>query len=136
MRGIAKLLDKRLTQTAVYWANPVNDGFGSYTYDDPIEIKCRWADRTILGYDKRTTDMGVITLSQTSVLVLQDLDNEGYLYLGTLEQLYDLYSGAESSAAGLNPLEIEKAYKIKEFNKVPLLGSTTEFVRRAFLYNQ
>jgi hypothetical protein len=134
--SIPQFITRICKQDAVYWGNPVNDGMGGYTFDDPIEIKCRWADRTILGYDKRTTDMGAIILSQTGVLVLQDLDNEGYLYLGTLEQLYDLYDSAESSAGGLNPLEIEKAYKIKEFTKVPLLGSTTEFVRRAFLYNQ
>ena len=38
-------LQKFLNQTAVYWANPVPDGLGGYTYDDPEEVKVRWTDK-------------------------------------------------------------------------------------------
>ena len=29
---------------AILWQNPTPDGFGNYTYDDPVKIKVRWED--------------------------------------------------------------------------------------------
>jgi hypothetical protein len=71
--------------------------------------------------------------SRAIAYVLQDLDVEGVLYLGTLESLYDDYN-LESSADTLdNPKEFDKAYIIKKFEKSPVLGSTTLFYRKAWL---
>jgi len=69
--------------------------------------------------------------SRAVVYVLQDVDMEGVMYLGTLDDLYDL---AESSAGALdNPKEFDGAYVIKKFEKSPLLGSTTDFYRKVWL---
>ena len=35
----------------LYWGNPVDDGFGNYTFDDPVELKARWIEKTQLKLD-------------------------------------------------------------------------------------
>jgi len=127
MGGIEALMARICRQTAVYWASPVNDGFGGFTFEDPVEIMCRWEDM----HQVVTDDKGNEITSRALVFVLQDVDEEGYLYLGTLDSLYD---DAESSAGAIdNPANIEGVYIIKRFQKTPVLGSTTEFLRKAYL---
>ena len=51
--------------------------------------------------------------------------------LGTLDELYD---SAESSADAISdPKEIDFTFEIKRFDKMPAMGSSTVFVRRAYL---
>ncbi len=121
--GIANLLARTSTQTAVYWGNPVEDGFGGKTYDDPIEIPCRWESKQQLvrGWDAKGNTFDYICI----VYVLQDLDVEGVLFLGTLDDL----SPAEES----DPRIPDTAYVIKQFEKVPAIYSTTVFLRKAYL---
>jgi hypothetical protein len=64
------------------------------------------------------------------VFVNQDIDEEGYLYLGTLDELYD---SAESSAGAIDdPKQIEGTYIIKRFQKTPSLDGTS-YLRKAYL---
>ena len=42
--GLISVLERQYKQDAVYWGNPQSDGSGGYTFDDPVEIKCRWED--------------------------------------------------------------------------------------------
>jgi|WetSurSiteA1Bulk_404760.scaffolds.fasta_scaffold33875_2 hypothetical protein len=121
--SIGDLLLRACTQTAVYWGNPQEDGYGTKTYDDPIEIPCRWESKLVLvrGLDAK----GGTFDYNTAVYTLQDLDVEGVLFLGTLDDLTD----SEES----NPAIPDGAYVIKQFQKIPSLYSTTEFVRSAFL---
>jgi hypothetical protein len=67
-------------------------------------------------------------LSKASVLVLQDLDLQGYLYRGTLASL----SGYDTS----KPKTISNAYIIHRFDRIPMVRKTDEFVRTAWLYDQ
>jgi hypothetical protein len=114
-------------QVAVYWGNPVNDGYGNFTFDGAVEILCRWEDRK----DIFITSTGDELTSKSVIYPLQDLDENGYLYLGTLDSLYD---SAESSGGAIdNPKDIDGAYPIRRFDKVPVLGSTTQFLRKAYL---
>ena len=124
--SIPKFIEKICVQTAVYWGSPVDDGYGTKTFAEPIEIKCRWEDIVEVVSDRTGKDI----TSKAKVLVPQDLDEEGYLFLGTLDSLYD---SAESSGITLNPFEILGAYEIKRFDKIPLLKSTDKFVRTAYL---
>lgn len=124
--GMEAFISSKCVQIAVYWGTPVNDGYGGYTYATPIEIACRWEDKTqILGTQVGGEVTGGIELSRAIVWVTQDVEEEGYLYLGNLDDL----SPEELS----NPKLIETAYIIKRFEKTPALGSTDQFLRKAFL---
>lgn len=112
-----------LVQKAVYWGNPVNNGYNKYTYDAPVEIDCRWEGKNQL---IRTWDGGGLATNYIGVVwVDQDLDENGCLFLGTLN---DLDSGAAE-----DPLSMDTAYRIQQFEKLPRMRSTTDFIRRAFL---
>jgi hypothetical protein len=112
--------DNNLHQTAVYWGNPASDGYGGYTWDDPVEIDCRWVRRTRLVKNAQ----GKEVVSNASVQVDQDVDLDGYLYLGDLD---DLDSDEEA-----NPMKVDGAYKILAFDKTPtILGEA--YFRIAYL---
>ena len=108
-------------QIAVYWGTPVSDGYGGINFDDSVEIKCRWDGKIqmVKGSDGREV------VSKAELLITQDVDEGGYLYLGTLD---NLDSGEED-----NPITIDGAWEILVFTKNPLFKSSTEFVRQAFL---
>ena len=108
-------------QTAVYWGNPQSDGRGSYTFDDPVEIDCRWDQKTQLIVGAQGKEI----VSKAEVLVTQDVDEEGFLYLGALEDF--------DSDELADPEAINGAWEILQFAKSPAFKSTTEFVRQVFL---
>ena len=123
--GIERNIGKMCKQIAVYWGSPVNDGYGGKTFASPVEILCRWEDKN----ETFIAPNGDQSVSKSVVYVLQDVDQEGYLFLGTLDSLYD---AAESSATVIDPKDVA-AYLIRRFDKLPALGSTTEFLRKAYL---
>ena len=85
----------------------------------------------MISEDKTYTKSGQLIVAKSEVLLTQDVVEEGYLYLGTLDELYD---SAESSDLTLNPEKIQGAYVIKRVEKIPLFRSTTEFVHKAYTY--
>lgn len=119
--SIESFIKKVCKQTTVYWATPVKDGYGNYTYATPVEIKCRWEDKVSI----INGENGQQETCSASVLVYQDLTMHGYLYLGTLASL--------SAAQKANPKLIDRSYEIAYFEKIPLIFSTTKFVRRALI---
>jgi hypothetical protein len=124
--GITKTIQRFCVQTAVYWGNPQNDGFGGFTFDDPIDLEpptngVRWEDKTQLVVSANGAETG----SDAEVLVCQDLDLDGYLYLGSLDDL------SESEQA--NPMTVNGARQIISKEKIPMVKSTTEFVRKVYL---
>jgi len=112
--------ERNLNQTAVYWASPTQDAYGSLTWDDPEEIDCRWVESTEL----ITLDNGEQVVSRAQVQVKQDLDRNGMLYLGELD---DLDSDEED-----DPREGDGAYLIRRFDKVPTMRSG-RYYRVAYL---
>lgn len=120
--SINKFIKKIAVQTAVYWGNPVNDGFGGYTYSIIKDIQCRWDGVTEIV----TNSKGKEIVSQAKLMVVEDLDKEGYLYLGSL---VDFASGVDYS----NPKNIDGAYPIQKIEKVPMIKSITDFVRTVYL---
>ena len=107
-------------QTAVYWGTPVKDGYGAYTFATAVEILCRWEDKTGTFINNK----GEQVFSKAEVYTLQDVDENGYLYLGDLD---DLASNPD------DPMVEDNTFIIKRFDKSPALGSTTVFVRKAYL---
>jgi hypothetical protein len=118
---LLKFIESVCVQTAVYWGNPRNDGYGGTTYDSPVEIKCRWDGTT----KRVTNNQGVEVVSQAEVLVTQDMDADGLLYLGALSDL--------TTTQQNDPAQVVGAYKIQRVDKNPLFRSTSEFVRTVYL---
>ena len=82
--SITTLLTDRCTQVAVYWGSPQEDGQGGKTFADPVELYCRWEMLNQIVTDSK----GVEFTSRAVVYLLQDVDEEGYLYLGTYLSLF------------------------------------------------
>jgi len=120
MMAISDLLTRHCIQTAVYWAPDAPDGYGGMTYDDPVEISCRWEDKAQLFADAQGRQIS----SRSVVFVLEDLELEGCLLLGELDDI-DSSDLDDPIAAG--------ARVIINFDKIPALGSTTDYVRKAYL---
>ena len=117
--SIQRFIESICVQTAVHWSYTGNDGFGEPTFADPVEIKCRWTD-----YDQINTDNeGRQFTSNAEVLVPQDVKRMDYLYLGTLVDI-----GSEP-----DPRKVDNAHAVTRFTKVPMIKSTDEFVRKAFV---
>ncbi len=130
MGRIENVVRRFTVQTCVYWGSPVNNGTGGWTFADPVEIACRWDDKQEL----RVGFTGNSFTSQSIVLVNQDLDRRGYLFNGTLLQLQ-----AIATAKGLdtgNPVEFTEAFIIQQFEKIPAVRATDDFVRTAYLYQE
>jgi hypothetical protein len=119
MSGIERFLKRAAVQTVVYWSSPVEDGYGGFTYADPVEIEGRWENVQEV---VRSTD-GSELLAQARCWVEQDVDEKGYLFLGTLNDL---------DSAG-TPDNQEGAVRIIAFSKIPALHSTNKFIRKASL---
>ena len=104
---MANYWSKLLSQTAVYWGSPTVDGWGNYTFAAPVEVTVRWVDKAELFLDGNAKQQ----VSNAVVLLDQDVDVEGYLYLGTLDEL--------DSAQEADPTAVDTAYQIKKVAKVP-----------------
>jgi len=129
--SIQSVIKRFAKQTAVYWGNPVEDGYGGYTYDDPVEIKCRWSERlTVLSTDRAET-----LISTAQVLTNSELEERGVLYLGTLNDLLDLdIPFYDSSDAYPRPKDIDVgAYRIVARKKVYMPRSTSDCLRMFYL---
>jgi len=118
---LIKFVESVCVQTAVYWGNPRSDGFGGTIYDDPVEISCRWDGST----EVITNNKGEEIVCKAQVLVTQDLDSNGSLYLGIIDDL-------DSSQID-SPETIPDAYQIQRIDKNPLFKSASEFVRVVYL---
>ena len=123
--GMESFIARLCVQTAVYWGTPVDDGYGGKTFADPVEIDCRWEDK-IENIDRVGGGrLGEEVVSEAQVYVTQDVEEHGYLFLGDLD---DLDSDEEA-----DPTTITKAYMINRFEKVPVMRSSSEFLRKAYL---
>ena len=118
LKGIEKVVAKFCVETAVYWGNPQPDGYGGVVYDSPVEISVRWEDKTRIVTDKDGKEM----LSLAEVLVTEDLDAGGMLTLGGLS---DLTSEGEPATGS--------RHEILSISKIPMIKSTTDFVRTVYL---
>jgi hypothetical protein len=103
------MLTRNLNQTAVYWGTPASDGQGGRTFDEPIDIDCRWENVNELFVDGQ----GQERRSSAVVYVSVDVVVGGYLYLGTLT---DLDSSEED-----DPLSVNDAKEIRRFDTTPSL---------------
>lgn len=124
-KGIEKVAVRFCVEVAVYWGNPQNDGYGGWTFDAPVEIPCRWENKSenMFGPDGREFTCN------SSVLLTQDVDLEGYLWRGSLADLQ-----AIPDVKIDKPITIDEAYLIRRFDRIPMVRKNDEFVRTAYLY--
>lgn len=120
MTGRMNLLTSKLKQTAVFWANRVEDGQGGATFDEPVELSVRWEQKQEMFADAN----GQERRSDAVVYVSRDVAVGEYLFLGGLADL--------SSAEEGNPLIVDGAHEIKKLEKTPDF-SGSRYVRKAWL---
>lgn len=110
-------IKKFLKQKAVYWGTPVPNGFGGFTYAEPVEISVRWTEKQelFLNYN------GEQVLSRAKLMLDQDVVVRGMLALTTLVEL------SSSQAPGDNA-----AYEIRAFQKMPDVRAK-QYVRQVWL---
>ena len=132
--GINSVVKRFCKQTAVYWANPTKTGYGGdITYDDPVEIKCRWDYRERMTLDR----MGKQIMADVELMVTQDLDIEGMLYLGTLNDLDDYVEDnditLDSTQDYPTPDQVVGVYEVIGMQKITMPRSLTQIVRTIYL---
>ena len=98
-----------MNQDLVYWGNPEEDGTGGFTFDAPIEIKgrCRYKVQQVV------SGLGEEKVSRATVHLDQEVDEGGYLYLGTLA---DSNIGDDQT-----PKSTEGSMRILSFDNIPRL---------------
>lgn len=119
---MAHFPNRNLNQTAVYWGNPQDNGTGGYTWNDPVEISCRWSEKTEVLQRNNNPDEQFISNAQ--VFVDQDVEEKGLLYLGSLD---DLNSDEET-----NPEGVVGVFRIVRFDKIPTIKGN-RYLRKAYL---
>lgn len=125
MKGIEKVVAKFAVQTAVLWEYISPDGKGGALFEEPIEILCRWDEKT----EVKINNKGLNFASAASVLTNHEVKREDYLFLGTLEDATLINSDVS------NPKKIKGAYAVIQMDKIPMVGKTDEFVRTAYLFD-
>lgn len=118
-KGIEKFITKICVQPAVYWGTPKANGTGGYTYASPRLIFVRWDDKI----QSVSVNRGKEVTSIAELIVTEDLALQGMLLLNhTLEEV-----------SGLSPLNIPDAVEIIKIEKVPMIKSTTVFIRKVYV---
>jgi hypothetical protein len=110
---------RNLPQKCIFWGNPQADGYGSYLYDDPVELDCRWEDITMVEELAREVQQQL----RSEVILNQDVDEQGMLMLGELIDLdSDVFNDPVSAGASM----------IIRFDKIPTLKGDY-FFRKAYV---
>ena len=112
--GVAR---RAMKQKAVYWAPLEPDAYGKPTYDDPIEIDCRWEDVQ----EEFVNPEGDREVSRSKLIVDRDLELKGMMKLGELD------SNTED-----DPKQEDDAWEIRLFMKTPNFKGT-KFLREVYL---
>ena len=129
--SIENVVRRFAVQTAVLWANPVNDGRGGYTYDIPIEIKVRWDETTKLIVNRNRQKEEMISTSQ--ILTNQEIYEGSILFNGSLSDLLALGIDPESGDTYPHPANVQQAYRVLAKDKTPMVRKTDDFVRIYYL---
>lgn len=98
-----------LKQKAVYWPPGLPGDDGQPTYEEPVEVRCRWDDiaTEIRDYRERTV------ISNTTVMVDREMAPGGVLWQGELQYIQ----------SQTEPFENTKAFEILKFAIVPQIDA-------------
>jgi hypothetical protein len=126
--GIESFIKTVCVQRALYWPEPVPDGYGGIQFGEPQEIPVRWDEKTEVITDSKGDEV----VSKAEIMTTIDLDEGGWLWLGEMDDLPESVK-VDQLGEVLDPRKIPGAYKIKRFDKVSMIFSTKEFVRKAYV---
>ena len=119
------VITKVLKQTCVWWDVTTStsggigrDANGQPILTSPVEISCRWTDKT----QEYIDSTGAKQMSHTGVMVDRDVTIGGVLMLGELTDIIN----------AVNVKENDNAWEIKSFKKVSNFRNT-EYFRKALL---
>jgi hypothetical protein len=129
--SIIKFIDRVSAQTALHWANPVNDGYGNYTYDEPVEIACRWEDVIKIINNSKGEEF----ISNAEILTNTEMEEGDMVFLGVFADIEDSSIALESGQIYPTPTQVlvQGVYKIVAKSKIPLFRSSTKFVKMYYL---
>ena len=98
-------------QKAVYWALKASDGYGGWTYENPVEINCRWED---VREEKMDAEGNLIQTSAT-VYADRELGLNGMVYRGELD------GAVTNEPQAMDPHLVHKICKVE---RLPNLRNT------------
>lgn len=101
--------------TATYWSPAVLNEYGERSYGAPASISVRWEEKTEVFLDRSS---GKEKISQSVVYLKQDVDEDGFMYLG--------------ASVEADPKGVTKSFLIRKFHKIPSL-SGKKYTRQAWL---
>lgn len=110
-----------LRQDALYWApSGTTDDFGEMILEEPVQIKCRWEDKTELIRIRTGEEL----TTRAQVFTDRVVEEEGVLWLGSFATAVI----ADDPSGNPNPFVNKKAWKIMQF------GTQPDFKARDFLW--
>lgn len=112
-----RIITRMRKQKAVWWKRTTPNEFGAFSFEEPVEIMCRWEEAVgqVLG------SAGEMVPSKTMVYVDRDMSIGDKLKLGE-----------EDSDTPSDPKDDPLAYEIQGWQKIPTLRAT-QFLRIATL---
>ncbi len=107
-------ITRNLRQDVTYWSPGTNDGFGGRNFGSPVTVKGRWEEKVELFIDSSGNEVASIAKVYLGI----DVENKGYLFLGT--------------STGADPISVSDSREIRSFRKTPNLKGNL-FERLALL---
>jgi hypothetical protein len=104
-----RIIKKMRRQTAVWWQRGAADSYGQFSYASPVEITCRWEDRTVEFIDA----IGQRQLSASVVYVDRVMAPGDLLRLGDME-----------SSFTSDPSDLTGVGEVRRMEKTPTLKAT------------
>jgi len=106
------IIGKMLREAGVYWAPAGRDQFGRPVFADPVQVRCRWEDKS----EEYIDPQGDTCKSSARIFVDQDVERGGMLMLGSLNNVNLLVAPAANGA-----LEIKSFTKSTNLNRTQFL---------------
>jgi hypothetical protein len=117
--SLKQTLKRFLNQNALYWApSGVTDDFGKMILLDPVQIRCRWEDKT----ERVLTKKGNEITSRAQVFADRDVKEEGVLWLSPGPKNSSAFSYAtivDDAAGNPDPFVNDGAWEIQQVGKQP-----------------
>lgn len=117
--SIVSFIKSVCTQDAIYWEFEGVDRHGQSTFANPIDMKCRWDEKTevIISF------AGKEFVADAELLIVNDVKEESMIMLGEVADL----------PADTSPNNQDDAFIIKRAHRFPLFKGTEFVVFQAFL---
>jgi len=113
-----KVAVKTMKATAVYWSQAGLSVFGKPTWNEPVEIACRWEDAK----EEFINPNGEVQVSNAKLIVDRDLVVKGVIWMGELDDVFDTDE----------PKNNEGAWEIIHFKKTPSFKGN-KYLREVYL---